>query len=94
MRRAIRYSDKLGLKKNTLTEISKFIIENMNPWYPELKNNEDFIYSVIEQEQEKFSLVYQRGISELENFFDQNKGEIIKADLLFKLWDTYGFPQI
>lgn len=92
LRRAIRYSDKLGLKENTLTEISKFIIENMNPWYPELKNNEDFIYSVIEQEQEKFSLVYQRGISELENFFDQNNGEIINADLLFKLWDTYGFP--
>ena len=92
LRRAIRYSEKLNLAPNTLIEISKFIISNMNKWYPELKVNEDFIYSVIEQEQEKFSLVFQRGLNELHNFFESNKGNDINSKLLFKLWDTYGFP--
>jgi len=92
LRRAIRYSEKLNLAPNTLIEISKFIISNMNKWYPELKVNEDFIYSVIEQEQEKFSLVFQRGLNELHNFFESNKGNDIDSKLLFKLWDTYGFP--
>ena len=92
LRRAIRYSEKLNLTPNTLIEISKFIISNMNKWYPELKVNEDFIYSVIEQEQEKFSLVFQRGLNELHNFFESNKGDDINSKLLFKLWDTYGFP--
>ena len=92
LRRAIRYSEKLNLAPNTLIEISKFIISNMNKWYPELKVNEDFIYSVIEQEQEKFSLVFQRGLNELRNFFESNKGDDINSKLLFKLWDTYGFP--
>ena len=92
LRRAIRYSDKLNLAPNTLIEISKFIISNMNKWYPELKVNEDFIYSVIEQEQEKFSLVFQRGLNELHNFFESNKSSDINSKLLFKLWDTYGFP--
>ena len=92
LRRAIRYSEKLNLAPNTLIEISKFIISNMNKWYPELRVNEDFIYSVIEQEQEKFSLVFQRGLNELHNFFESNKGNDIDSKLLFKLWDTYGFP--
>ena len=59
----------------------------MNKWYPELKVNEDFIYSVIEQEQEKFSLVFQRGLNELHNFFESNK-ELLEAKFLssgFKL---------
>ena len=84
LRRAIRYSEKLNLAPNTLIEISKFIISNMNKWYPELKVNEDFIYSVIEQEQEKFSLVFQRGLNELHNFFESNKGDDINSKLLFK----------
>ena len=92
LRRAIRYADKLGLNHNTLIDISKFIIENMNKWYPELKVNKDFIYSVIEQEQEKFSIVFDRGLVELENFMESNKDQDINSDLLFKLWDTYGFP--
>ena len=92
LRRAIRYSDKLNIDPNTLLDISKYIIDNMNKWYPELKVNEEFIYSVIQQEQEKFSLVFQRGLNELQSFFDNNKGDEINAKLLFKLWDTFGFP--
>jgi alanyl-tRNA synthetase len=95
MRRAIRYGRNLGLTKPFLHETTKVVFDIMKPNYPELNEAAAFITNVIENEEQRFSETLDHGLRVLNDTLAdlRAKGETqIPGDLIFKLYDTFGFP--
>ncbi len=90
VRRAIRHARKLGLDDPFLGQVSAVVIDKMGPAYPELKNNKEFIQTVIRLEEEKFQSVFQNGYAALDDLLES--GQTLSGERTFSLWDTYGFP--
>jgi alanyl-tRNA synthetase len=95
MRRAIRYGRNLGLTKPFLHETTKVVFDIMKPNYPELDEAAAFITNVIENEEQRFSETLDNGLRVLNDTLAdlRAKGETqIPGSLIFKLYDTFGFP--
>ena len=95
MRRAIRYGRNLGLTKPFLHETARTVFDVMKEAYPDLHENADFITSVIKNEEQSFSLTLDNGLRLLSEALDdmKAKGEnTLSGQVIFKLYDTFGFP--
>ncbi len=95
LRRAIRYGRQIGLSRPFLHETVKTVFEIMKPAYPELSEASAFITSVIHNEEVRFSETLDHGLKLLnETLADiQARGlSKVPGDVVFKLYDTYGFP--
>ncbi|WDP88495.1 MAG: alanine--tRNA ligase [Desulfobacter sp.] len=95
MRRAIRYGRSIGLKKPFLHETVQTVFSIMDEAYPELKDSAAFILNVVKNEEEKFLETLGTGMKLLEGTIEdiQNKnGKTIPGTVIFKLYDTFGFP--
>ncbi len=95
MRRAIRYGRNIGLTKPFLHETVQKVFEIMDEAYPELKDSASFIINVVKNEEAKFSETLDVGLKLLKETLAEMKvrGEkIIPGDIIFKLYDTFGFP--
>ena len=90
IRRAIRLARKLGLQESFMSPISESVIEKMGVTYPELYNHKEFILSVLTLEEERFQQAFENGFTMLEEAMGNSS--TLEGDLVFKLWDTYGFP--
>ena len=64
----------------------------MGQAYPELAKQQEIIEKVLRIEEEQFGKTLERGLAILEESLSDLKGDIIPGDLVFKLYDTYGFP--
>ncbi len=95
MRRAIRYGRQIGLDKPFLGQTAETVFDIMKTAYPELKESEAFIRNVIENEEVRFSETLDTGLKLLTESMSElgaaGKTEI-PGDLIFKLYDTFGFP--
>lgn len=95
MRRAIRYGRQLGLTKAFLHETAGEVCSIMAEPYPELLENGSFISNVIINEENRFSETLDNGLKVLNDALGEvrAKGQKeISGDVIFKLYDTYGFP--
>lgn len=95
MRRAARHGKLLGLDKPFLHTVSGWIIEQMSGAYTELASQREYIARVVRTEEERFSETLDNGLRLLEEEMARlkAKGEgRIAGDVVFKLYDTYGFP--
>ncbi len=94
MRRAIRYGRNIGLMKPFLHRTASVVFDIMKPAYPDLTDNAAFITNVIENEELRFSETLDHGLRVLnDNLADiRARGDKVPGDLIFKLYDTYGFP--
>ena len=95
MRRAIRYGRSIGLVKPFLHETVQMVFTIMDEAYPELKDSAAFILNVVKNEEEKFLETLDTGMKLLEATIDDIKSQnrsIIPGDVIFKLYDTFGFP--
>ena len=90
IRRAIRYGRRIGIEGNFLGRISDVTIEKMGAIYPELVNNRDFILTVLRIEEERFQQAFQNGYAILTDTLED--ADILPGDVVFRLWDTHGFP--
>ena len=90
VRRAIRHARRLGMEKPFLGEIADAVTEIMGDAYPELRNNREFVQTVIKLEEERFLAVFQNGYAMLNDAIKET--ESLSGDAAFRLWDTYGFP--
>ena len=90
LRRAIRYGINLGLKEAFLTDMAAVVVNKMKPAYPELAIHSEFVFSVIKLEEQNFQRTYLTGYGVLNDALKSN--ETLSGDIVFKLWDTYGFP--
>ncbi|MFH1980279.1 MAG: alanine--tRNA ligase [Pseudomonadota bacterium] len=94
MRRAIRYGRNIGLMKPFLHQTASVVFDIMKPAYPDLTDNAAFITNVIENEELRFSETLDHGLKVLsENLAEiRAKGDKVPGELIFKLYDTFGFP--
>ena len=95
IRRAIRYGRNIGLKRPFLYQAVSVVSDIMKESYPELSEASAFITNVIQNEEVRFSETLDNGLRLLNDALSQMRadGETeIKGDLIFKLYDTYGFP--
>ncbi|WP_024606255.1 MULTISPECIES: alanine--tRNA ligase [unclassified Pseudoalteromonas] len=92
IRRAVRHGNKLGAQGSFFYKLVAALIEQMGQAYPELAKQQEIIEKVLRIEEEQFGKTLERGLAILEESLSDLKGDIIPGDLVFKLYDTYGFP--
>ncbi|MCG8552645.1 MAG: alanine--tRNA ligase [Desulfobacterales bacterium] len=95
MRRAIRYGRSIGLTEPFLHKTVQTVFSIMDEAYPELKESAAFILNVVKNEEEKFLETLETGMKLLEATIEdlgKNNGKIIPGGVIFKLYDTFGFP--
>lgn len=95
LRRAARHGRLLGIKENFLHELSKRVISVSGKAYPELLEKEKYIQRILSIEEEKFNHTIDQGNLLLEEEIEKLKVEnknILPGDIVFKLYDTFGFP--
>lgn len=93
IRRASRYMSKLGYDGLFMQKIAEMVIDEWGQPYPELVKNRDFICTNITAEEEKFHKTLSKGLRHFDNALAENTDDrMLRGDLAFKLYDTYGFP--
>ncbi|MBW6510930.1 MAG: alanine--tRNA ligase [Desulfuromonadaceae bacterium] len=95
MRRAARHAKMLGASDPVLFQVVDAVKELMGEAYPELIARESFIKKVIRAEEERFMETLDNGLRILHEEVEKLKrtgGAQIPGPVLFKLYDTYGFP--
>jgi alanyl-tRNA synthetase len=92
-RRAIRHGYKLGARRPFFYRLVKAVGAEMGDAYPELRQQEQRITAVLQQEEERFFQTIANGMEILESALAVLKPrEALAGDVAFKLHDTYGFP--
>ncbi len=95
MRRAIRYGRNIGLNRPFLFQTAGVVFEIMKEAYPELSAAAPFITNVIKNEEIRFLETLDTGLKLLNDTLAGIKahgGSEVPGDVIFKLYDTYGFP--
>jgi alanyl-tRNA synthetase len=95
IRRALRHGRFLGLRRPFLNEIAVAVMHAMEDAYPELLESRNYITRVILHEEERFNETLDFGLKLLQNEIQRLRDEgskTIPGALIFKLYDTYGFP--
>jgi len=95
LRRAARHGKLLGLDKPFLHEIISVVIRDMKDAYPELLDKESYVRKVVINEEQRFMDTLDAGLKILNDemaSLKENDEKVIPGDIVFKLYDTYGFP--
>ena len=95
IRRMIRHMNKLQISLDELSTLIEINVENLKELYPALETNKETIKTVILEEKDKFVKTLTKGekefIKEMETVKSEGK-DIIPGSMVFRLYDTYGFP--
>ena len=95
IRRMIRHMNKLQISLDELSTLIDINVENLKEMYPALEQNKETIKNVIIEEKDKFVKTLTKGekefIKEIEEVKKQGKTKI-EGKMVFRLYDTYGFP--
>jgi alanyl-tRNA synthetase len=92
IRRALRHSKKLGIDATFFHKLVKPLCKEMGEAYPELIKGKSHIEKVLEKEEHRFAETLDQGMEILESAISNLTGDEIPGDIVFKLYDTYGFP--
>ena len=95
LRRMTRHMNKLEINLDELSKIIDISIDSLKELYPELQKNRDTIKQIIIAEKDKFMKTLQKGEKEFEKVANRTKNnnkEVIDAQAVFNLYETYGFP--
>ena len=92
IRRAIRHGNKLGLKEPFFYKLVEVLEQEMGDAYPELSKTRSNIERMLLGEEERFSETLEQGLKIFEDITNKIKGNTIKGEDVFRLYDTYGFP--
>ena len=95
IRRMIRHMNKLQIDLNELTNLIDLDIDVLKDMYPDLEKNKEQIRQVLLEEKDKFVKTLAHGEREFEKevkkLKEQGKDKI-EGKVVFRLYDTYGFP--
>ena len=92
IRRALRHGHKLNMPQPFFYRLVPILVEMMGSAYPELKNAQAQVEKVLRQEEEMFSSTLSQGLKLFDQIVMDLAGDIIPGEVVFKLYDTYGFP--
>jgi len=92
IRRAIRHGKKLGTDDLFFHKLVTSLVEEMGDAYPELRKAKAHVEKVLKKEEQRFAETLDQGMDLLEAAIANLNGDQIPGDVVFKLYDTYGFP--
>jgi len=98
IRRAIRHGYQLGIRGTFFYKLVAVLDEEMGAAFPELARSRAYAERVLKQEEERFAETLATGMALLEEAIGrlrasaQGAPQVIPGDVVFKLYDTYGFP--
>lgn len=92
IRRAVRHGHLLGAKETFFFRLVDELARQMGEAYPELEQKKQIIKDALEREEQQFARTLERGLAILSDEISELKGNVIPGDVVFKLYDTYGFP--
>ncbi len=91
IRRAVRHGYKLGQSKPFFHKLVADLVKEMGGAYPELKEKQAQIEEALKNEESRFAQTLETGMALLENALAKG-GKTLDGEIIFKLYDTYGFP--
>jgi len=92
MRRAIRHGKKLKINEPFFYKLLEPLAKEMGEAYPALRSQKEQIEDIIKQEEIRFAVTLDQGIEILEEAIKVMKNDTLPGEVVFKLYDTYGFP--
>ena len=92
IRRAVRHGYKMGANDIFFYKLVASLAKEMGEAYPELVDQLPVVEKVLRVEEEQFSKTLARGMAMLNDTLEGLEGDTIPGDVVFKLYDTYGFP--
>ena len=95
LRRAVRFGRELGYKKPFLYKLVDIVVGIMGDTFPEIKEKQSSIESVIRSEEESFFRTLNKGFDKIKELISQAKSsnnKIVSGDDAFLLYDSMGFP--
>ena len=92
MRRGMRHAHSLGSKSPVFYKLFDVLLNEMQNSYPELDTGKDLIVETLKNEEEKFSSLLERGMKILDENLNKVQNNTLPGSVVFKLYDTYGFP--
>ena len=94
VRRALRHGYKLGVEEPFFHSLVASLDAEMGQAYPELTEHRGHVERVLLQEEERFAETLDKGMRLLEGAIaDLPSGAALPGETVFKLYDTYGFPE-
>jgi len=92
IRRAIRHGHRLGATETFFYKLVGPLCRQMGDAYPELNTERAQVERVLQQEEDRFNETLEQGLKILEEGIAGLKSDTIPGELIFRLYDTYGFP--
>ena len=95
LRRAVRYGfSTLEIKSPFLHKLAKSVIGEYKNVFTNLKSQENFILNLILEEEKTFLNTLENGLKKINKIKEEldDKNKLIPGDIVFELYDTYGFP--
>ena len=92
IRRAAKQMNSLNFHKPLLHDLVKLICNLYAETFFELTNAEEFIKNTVYEEEKKFLLTLNEGNKLLEKEIENCSDKTFPAEVIFKLYDTFGFP--
>ncbi|MBN1377946.1 MAG: alanine--tRNA ligase [Gammaproteobacteria bacterium] len=91
-RRAIRHGHQLNCRKPFFYKLVATLVKEMGSAYPELAAQQKLIEKTLKLEEERFAETLDQGMRILGEAIASLKTNTIPGEVVFKLYDTYGFP--
>jgi len=94
LRRAVRYYySYLDYKRPLLFQLMPLLAKQFEHVFPELNQQLEFVTKVIKEEEEGFLRTLEKGLKRMEDIIHtQAKNSVVEGQLVFELFDTFGFP--
>ena len=92
IRRALRHGYELGVQEPFFHQLVEPLAGEMGDAYPELASAVDHVDKVLLNEEERFAETLSHGMGILQEALANISGRELPGDIVFKLYDTYGFP--
>ncbi|MEI6706828.1 MAG: alanine--tRNA ligase [Methylococcales bacterium] len=92
IRRAIRHGYRLGIQDVFFYQLVTPLVEEMGEAFPKLKANQAQVERVLQKEEQRFAETLGQGMKILEACVAKLHGTVISGEVVFQLYDTYGFP--
>jgi len=92
MRRALRHGHALGATKPFFHELVPVLVAEMGETYPMLIKTSEQIERIVLKEETQFALTLDQGMRILDEAIADLSDQVIPGAVIFKLYDTYGFP--
>ena len=92
IRRALRHGHKLGRTDPFFHRLVDALVQEMGAAYPELVKAADHVRRVLLQEEEQFARTLGTGMEVFEQEVARLEGKRIPGEVVFRLYDTFGFP--